>query len=126
MRKPLISPQNCQSIKSSSCELRLILYRFYSVHSCAPIKLISNVINYYFFLNVAVHVCIYRSCRVAPLVACDYCPLLFHMDCLDPPMTSMPSGRWMCPNHLEHEVVSAKLIDWGLISCIYSSVDESG
>ncbi|KAJ8403914.1 hypothetical protein AAFF_G00347820 [Aldrovandia affinis] len=26
-----------------------------------------------------------RSCRVAPLIQCDYCPLLFHMDCLDPP-----------------------------------------
>lgn len=42
-----------------------------------------------------------RSCRKAPLVACDYCPLLFHQDCLDPPLTSLPSGLWMCPNHPE-------------------------
>lgn len=49
-----------------------------------------------------------RSCRVAPLVQCDYCPLLFHMDCLDPPLTAMPMGRWMCPNHIEHVVLNQK------------------
>jgi hypothetical protein len=36
-----------------------------------------------------------RSCHVAPLIQCDYCPLLFHMDCLEPPLTAMPLGRWM-------------------------------
>ncbi|KTG40522.1 hypothetical protein cypCar_00002802 [Cyprinus carpio] len=46
-----------------------------------------------------------KSCRVAPLIQCDYCALLFHMDCLDPPLTAMPTGRWMCPNHAEHIVV---------------------
>ncbi|XP_064158082.1 PHD finger protein 12-like [Anguilla rostrata] len=49
-----------------------------------------------------------RSCRVAPLIQCDYCPLLFHMDCLDPPLTAMPTGKWMCPNHMEHVVLSQK------------------
>ncbi|KAM4702390.1 PHD finger protein 12 [Discoglossus pictus] len=49
-----------------------------------------------------------RSCRVAPLIQCDYCPLLFHMDCLDPPLTAMPTGRWMCPNHIEHLVLNQK------------------
>lgn len=46
-----------------------------------------------------------RSCRLAPLIQCDYCPLLFHMDCLDPPLTALPAGKWMCPNHVEHLVV---------------------
>ncbi|NXN40033.1 PHF12 protein, partial [Rhinoptilus africanus] len=49
-----------------------------------------------------------RSCRVAPLIQCDYCPLLFHMDCLEPPLTAMPLGRWMCPNHIEHVVLNQK------------------
>ncbi|KAL2096171.1 hypothetical protein ACEWY4_008319 [Coilia grayii] len=49
-----------------------------------------------------------RSCRVAPLVQCDYCPLLFHMDCLDPPLTAMPTGRWMCPNHIEHVMLNQR------------------
>nr|XP_006820132.1 PREDICTED: PHD finger protein 12-like [Saccoglossus kowalevskii] len=43
-----------------------------------------------------------RSCRHAALLQCDYCPLLFHMDCVDPPLTTLPTGRWMCPNHPEH------------------------
>ncbi|XP_014052184.1 PHD finger protein 12 [Salmo salar] len=49
-----------------------------------------------------------RSCRLAPLIQCDYCPLLFHMDCLDPPLTAMPVGKWMCPNHIEHMVLKQR------------------
>ncbi|KAL4065433.1 hypothetical protein J3A83DRAFT_4266976 [Scleroderma citrinum] len=37
------------------------------------------------------------------LVSCDYCNLHWHLDCLDPPLTSMPSygKKWMCPNHID-------------------------
>ncbi|XP_056298002.1 PHD finger protein 12-like [Pseudoliparis swirei] len=49
-----------------------------------------------------------RSCRLAPLIQCDYCPLLFHMDCLDPPLTALPAGKWMCPNHIEHLVLNQR------------------
>jgi hypothetical protein len=43
-----------------------------------------------------------------PILSCDYCPLHWHMDCLDPPMVAFPSRerRWMCPSHLEHIFVS--------------------
>ncbi|KAJ8266381.1 hypothetical protein GJAV_G00129800 [Gymnothorax javanicus] len=47
-----------------------------------------------------------RSCRLAPLIQCDYCPLSFHMDCLNPPLTAMPTGKWMCPSHSEHLVMN--------------------
>lgn len=47
-----------------------------------------------------------RSCKKAPLVACDYCPLFFHQDCLNPPLTALPAGMWMCPNHPEQFIVS--------------------
>ncbi|KAI9311028.1 hypothetical protein BX666DRAFT_2000071 [Dichotomocladium elegans] len=38
------------------------------------------------------------------LLSCDYCPLHWHMDCLDPPMVYPPSStrKWMCPNHPDH------------------------
>uniref|UniRef100_A0A3Q4GQ15 PHD finger protein 12 n=1 Tax=Neolamprologus brichardi TaxID=32507 RepID=A0A3Q4GQ15_NEOBR len=49
-----------------------------------------------------------RSCRLAPLIQCDYCPLLFHMDCLDPPLTALPAGKWMCPNHVEHLILNQR------------------
>ncbi|OQR80181.1 PHD finger protein 12-like [Tropilaelaps mercedesae] len=45
-----------------------------------------------------------RSSRSGPLIQCDYCPLMFHADCLDPPLTMMPLSRWMCPNHPHHAV----------------------
>uniref|UniRef100_A0A182PAA4 PHD finger protein 12 n=1 Tax=Anopheles epiroticus TaxID=199890 RepID=A0A182PAA4_9DIPT len=50
-----------------------------------------------------------QSCRKAPLVACDYCELLFHLDCLDPPLTAMPTTMWMCPNHVE-QFVDSKMV----------------
>lgn len=53
-----------------------------------------------------------KSCKRAPLISCDYCTLYFHQDCLDPPMTALPAGRWMCPNHPQH------FIDWNLVSSI--------
>ena len=46
----------------------------------------------------------YRSCRKAPMVACDFCPLVFHLDCLDPPLVCMPVGKWMCPTHPQNIV----------------------
>jgi hypothetical protein len=43
-----------------------------------------------------------------PIVSCDYCALSWHLDCMNPPLASMPnSGRkWMCPNHAEQVMVS--------------------
>uniref|UniRef100_H3DCS2 Autoimmune regulator n=1 Tax=Tetraodon nigroviridis TaxID=99883 RepID=H3DCS2_TETNG len=30
------------------------------------------------------------------LICCDGCPQAFHLTCLDPPLTSIPSGPWRC------------------------------
>ncbi|KAJ1734738.1 hypothetical protein LPJ61_000907 [Coemansia biformis] len=40
------------------------------------------------------------------VVRCDYCPLSWHWDCLEPPLSSAPPSRrrWMCPNHADHAV----------------------
>ncbi|XP_028855850.1 PHD finger protein 12 isoform X2 [Denticeps clupeoides] len=43
-----------------------------------------------------------RGCRMAPLIQCDFCPLLFHLDCVEPPLSTMPTGKWMCPKHTEY------------------------
>ncbi|CAH1994433.1 unnamed protein product [Acanthoscelides obtectus] len=50
-----------------------------------------------------------KSCRVAPLIACDFCESFYHLDCLDPPLTSPPTGRWMCPMHVENYLDSKLL-----------------
>ncbi|VDK56883.1 unnamed protein product [Anisakis simplex] len=36
------------------------------------------------------------------LLKCDFCPLCYHLDCLNPPLTVPPKDRWMCPAHVEH------------------------
>ncbi|XP_055323357.1 PHD finger protein 12 [Sitodiplosis mosellana] len=53
-----------------------------------------------------------KSCKKAPLISCDYCPLFFHQDCLDPPLTALPTTLWMCPNHPE------QFVDWKLVTSI--------
>jgi len=50
--------------------------------------------------HIMCYVCV-KTSRVGPLVTCDYCPLSFHLDCLDPPMSEIPRDVWMCPNHVE-------------------------
>ncbi|MCJ8742245.1 hypothetical protein PDJAM_G00079860 [Pangasius djambal] len=74
------------------------------------VKRPQHELDHYGLVPLPVKVCYTcsRSCRLAPLIQCDYCPLLFHMDCLDPPLTAMPTGRWMCPNHIEHLVLNQR------------------
>ncbi|KAI9509944.1 hypothetical protein F5148DRAFT_1183357 [Russula earlei] len=38
------------------------------------------------------------------IVSCDFCPLHWHLDCLSPPLLTMPplDRKWMCPNHVDH------------------------
>src|ERR1700761_5943086 len=45
------------------------------------------------------------------MLSCDYCSLSWHLDCLDPPLTTMPpmTRKWMCPNHFQQTIVSAFL-----------------
>ncbi|KAG0768395.1 hypothetical protein G6F57_001233 [Rhizopus arrhizus] len=37
------------------------------------------------------------------VIACDYCSLYWHLDCLTPPLAATPNStkRWRCPNHVE-------------------------
>ncbi|XP_016409230.1 PHD finger protein 12 isoform X4 [Sinocyclocheilus rhinocerous] len=72
--------------------------------SAKNIKRPQHELDHFGLVPLPVKVCYTcsRSCRLAPLIQCDYCPLLFHMDCLDPPLTAFPTGRWMCPNHIQN------------------------
>ena len=45
---------------------------------------------------------------------CDFCPLQWHLDCLDPPMANPPAGKdgrppppWKCPSHADTEFLNA-------------------
>ncbi|KAL5532986.1 hypothetical protein ACEPAF_4760 [Sanghuangporus sanghuang] len=51
-----------------------------------------------------------QSQRWKSMISCDFCPLHWHVDCLDPPMTSLPpiSRKWKCPNHANSSAPKAR------------------
>lgn len=51
-----------------------------------------------------------KSSRSGLLLACDFCSAHFHLDCLDPPLSTPPiSTVWMCPLHVEN-LIDTKLL----------------
>ncbi|TXT15942.1 hypothetical protein VHUM_00445 [Vanrija humicola] len=50
------------------------------------------------------------------IVSCDYCALHWHLDCLSPPLASMPNSmrKWMCPNHAEQVMQRRRTVKNGL------------
>lgn len=47
-----------------------------------------------------------KSEESSELIKCDYCPLSWHLDCLNPPMASVKKlgSKWKCPNHADSVV----------------------
>ncbi|KAL1924202.1 uncharacterized protein VTP21DRAFT_7237 [Calcarisporiella thermophila] len=47
-----------------------------------------------------------RSALAGAILRCDYCPLAWHFDCLDPPLACPPpiNRKWMCPVHADQEM----------------------
>lgn len=33
----------------------------------------------------------------ASLLCCEFCPRVYHLGCLSPPLSSVPDGEWLCP-----------------------------
>ena len=34
--------------------------------------------------------------EVGEVLLCDTCPRVFHLSCVDPPLTEVPEGDWSC------------------------------
>ena len=53
-----------------------------------------------------------KTARKGTLIRCDFCPLYWHLDCLDPPLTSapLPMRKWKCPNHADHSLVRLRVL----------------
>lgn len=43
-------------------------------------------------------ICGSSSERISALLECSKCVCGYHLHCLNPPLNSVPEGRWMCPN----------------------------
>lgn len=60
-----------------------------------------------------------RIChRLGDLLCCETCPAVFHLDCVDPPLTDVPSEDWQCNICKSHSVS-------GVVDCV-SSVEKQG
>jgi hypothetical protein len=59
-----------------------------------------------FPLHAPCQVCNYPD-RFAQMLVCEQCFTGWHMDCLDPPLTSIPEGDWLCPRCRPVQSVSA-------------------
>ncbi|CAO3595319.1 unnamed protein product [Absidia cylindrospora] len=48
----------------------------------------------------------HRTALKKPMISCDFCPLYWHLDCLDPPLTIPPNiaKKWRCPCHAQHHI----------------------
>lgn len=42
----------------------------------------------------------HQTALQGPMATCDKCQTAWHVDCIDPPVQSIPN-RWVCPNHPE-------------------------
>lgn len=58
------------------------------------------------------HKCGLSGLNRRTIIRCDYCPLAWHLDCLDYPLTTAKSigNKWRCPNHYE-ELLSRQLMN---------------
>ena len=50
-----------------------------------------------------------KTSRGMPTVACDFCPLVYHLDCLDPPLCEIPTVSKKTQNRFEYLTVRFKI-----------------
>lgn len=53
------------------------------------------IINIYFSSSRQINVCF--ACKNGgKLIGCDACSNFYHVECIEPPITRAPRGRWIC------------------------------
>lgn len=57
----------------------------------STVKVLSNVDS-----KIACHECGYDYCE-EEILCCFGCSTCYHVFCLTPPLTSLPTGSWYCP-----------------------------
>ena len=47
------------------------------------------------------------------IIACDFCELHWHLDCVDPPLVGLPAitRRWKCPIHADSAAVGRSVME---------------
>lgn len=51
--------------------------------------------------------------RSGQLLMCDTCSRVYHLDCLDPPLKTIPKGMWICPKCQDQVIAAAVILSQG-------------
>nr|XP_023827840.1 PHD finger protein 21A isoform X3 [Salvelinus alpinus] len=61
--------------------------------------------------------------RSGQLLMCDTCSCVYHLDCLDPPLKTIPKGMWICPKCHEQILKKEDSIQWpGTLAIVHSYI----
>jgi len=44
-------------------------------------------------------------CRLGDLLCCDTCPAVYHLACLETPLSEVPEDEWQCTVCKQHQVL---------------------
>ncbi|KAM9807899.1 PHD finger protein 21A [Neosynchiropus ocellatus] len=61
--------------------------------------------------------------RSGQLLMCDTCSRVYHLDCLDPPLKTIPKGMWICPK-CQHQILKKEdALPWpGTLAIVHSYI----
>ncbi|XP_053282945.1 PHD finger protein 21A isoform X2 [Pleuronectes platessa] len=61
--------------------------------------------------------------RSGQLLMCDTCSRVYHLDCLDPPLKTIPKGMWICPKCQDQILKKEDAIPWpGTLAIVHSYI----
>ncbi|XP_061138274.1 PHD finger protein 21A-like isoform X1 [Syngnathus typhle] len=61
--------------------------------------------------------------RSGQLLMCDTCSRVYHLDCLEPPLKSIPKGMWICPKCQDQILKKEEAIPWpGTLAIVHSYI----
>lgn len=54
---------------------------------------------------------------------CDTCSRVYHLDCLEPPLKTIPKGMWICPRCQDQMLKKEEAIPWpGTLAIVHSYI----
>ncbi|XP_066510125.1 PHD finger protein 21A-like isoform X1 [Hoplias malabaricus] len=61
--------------------------------------------------------------RSGQLLLCDTCSRVYHLDCLEPPLRTVPRGMWICPSCQSQILKKDEVIEWpGTLAIVHSYI----
>ncbi|KAG2463231.1 PF21A protein, partial [Polypterus senegalus] len=61
--------------------------------------------------------------RSGQLLMCDTCSRVYHLDCLEPPLKTIPKGMWICPKCQDQILKKEEAIPWpGTLAIVHSYI----